>query len=40
MGVVARLLAFVGGKALAGAGSAAAHTPPPALGPRRVAKAA
>jgi methyl-accepting chemotaxis protein len=40
MGVVARLQAFVGGKAAAGAESPSAHTTPPALGPRRVPKAA
>ena len=41
MNVVARLQAFVGGKARAGADSPApAHRTPPAMGPRRVSKAA
>jgi methyl-accepting chemotaxis protein len=43
MTVVARLQAFVGGKASSGAASFApspVHTTPPAMGPRRVSKAA
>lgn len=41
MGVVARLQAFVGGKARAGEGDPAlVHPTPPALGPRRLSKAA